>query len=116
MNLLRSIPSLPQFLFLDLNMPRKNGFECLREIALIERLKDISIITLTTSSQKDILAMLCQHKAHYFIRKLAQFSMFKKTIQQALTLLIQENSSLPTSEDFVFMIKGKSNLKSGRQS
>lgn len=30
---------LPHVLFLDLNMPRKNGFECLTEIKLSKKLK-----------------------------------------------------------------------------
>ena len=34
---------LPYLLFLDLNMPHKNGLECLIEIRSNERLKDIFI-------------------------------------------------------------------------
>ena len=35
---------LPHVLFLDLNMPRKNGFECLSEIKLNEKLKKFLVI------------------------------------------------------------------------
>ena len=89
MNLLNSPAILPNYLFLDLNMPRKNGFECLREIALDIKLKDISIITLTTSSQKDIIAMLYQHNAHYFIRKPNNFKELKALIERAITHQLQ---------------------------
>lgn len=46
----------PDFIFLDLNMPRMDGKECLQEIKKIDRLKGIPIIIYSTSSeQKDIL-------------------------------------------------------------
>src|SRR5215211_629081 len=40
---------LPQMIFLDLNMPRKNGMECLEEIRADQRLQHIPIVILTTS-------------------------------------------------------------------
>ena len=41
---------LPDILFLDLNMPCKTGNECLKEIRLNPRFKDISIAIYSTSS------------------------------------------------------------------
>ncbi len=35
---------IPDVLFLDLNMPRKNGFECLLEIKLNKKIGNIPII------------------------------------------------------------------------
>lgn len=47
---------LPAFIFLDLNMPQKNGMEALREIKSNKDLKSIPIIMLTTSNApKDVL-------------------------------------------------------------
>src|ERR1700739_3500683 len=44
----------PDSIFLDLNMPRMDGRECLVEIRKIERLKNIPICIYTTSSlEKD---------------------------------------------------------------
>src|SRR4051812_39539406 len=46
---------MPHILFLDLNMPCKTGFDCLKEIRSNPRFKDISIaIYSTSSSEKDI--------------------------------------------------------------
>src|SRR5665647_2218424 len=39
---------LPHILFLDLNMPRKNGFECLSEIKQNKNLKDLPVVIFTT--------------------------------------------------------------------
>lgn len=41
---------LPDFVFLDINMPRITGWECLIEIRKDERLKDLTIIIYSTNS------------------------------------------------------------------
>ena len=46
---------LPDIIFLDLNMPRKGGIECLKEIRSDARLRDLSIAIYSTSaSEEDI--------------------------------------------------------------
>ena len=46
---------LPYILFLDLNMPPKNGLECLKEIRSNARLKDIFVAIYSTSdNEKDM--------------------------------------------------------------
>src|SRR6185503_20760706 len=51
----------PHVIFLDLNMPKKSGLECLVEIRGDERLKDIPVaIYSTSSSEKDIQQTLIQ--------------------------------------------------------
>ena len=47
---------LPDFIFLDLNMPRMNGAQCLAEIRKYEDLKHIPVIIYSTSSEiKDLI-------------------------------------------------------------
>lgn len=41
--------NLPDILFLDLNMPSKNGFECLAELKLRKKLQHIPVIIYSTS-------------------------------------------------------------------
>ena len=48
-----NLEQLPNILFLDLNMPRKNGFECLVEIRENEKLKDLSVVIFSTSYPQD---------------------------------------------------------------
>ncbi len=51
MNALRTADYLPEIIFLDINMPCKNGFECLKEIRSASGdLKKIKIVMLSTSS------------------------------------------------------------------
>lgn len=47
---------LPDYIFMDLNMPGMNGIECMLKIRGLKHLRNIPVIIYTTSSnQKDIL-------------------------------------------------------------
>lgn len=60
---------LPHLLFLDLNMPKKNGMECLKEIRTNDHLNDIAIAIFSTSlSEKDIEETLI-NGANVYINK-----------------------------------------------
>ena len=96
---------LPHVLFLDLNMPRKNGFECLSEIKLNKKLKQLPVIIFSTSFEQEVVNLLYKNGAQYFIRKPSEFSQLKKVIQQTLTLIEQENISQPTRENFVLTVQ-----------
>ena len=95
------IPPPPHVLFLDLNMPRKNGFEVLAELKLDERLKHLPVIIFSTSYEEDVANLLYKKGAHYYIRKPAEFAQLKKVIYQALLLATEDNSAQPPKENFV---------------
>jgi CheY-like chemotaxis protein len=96
---------LPHILFLDLNMPRKNGFECLSEIKQNKKLKDLPVVIFSTSFEQEVVNLLYKNGAQYFIRKPSAFLQFKEIIQQALILILQENGSQPTKENFVLTVQ-----------
>ena len=96
---------LPHVLFLDINMPRKNGFECLSEIKLSPKLNQLSVIIFSTSFELEVVNRLYKNGALFFIRKPSEFSQFKKIIQQSLTLITEENISQPIRENFVLTVK-----------
>ena len=103
---------LPDVLFLDLNMPRKNGFECLSEIKGNNSLKQLPVIIFSTSYEQEVVNLLYNNGAHYFIRKPSEFLIFKKVIQQTLTLIAKElpadkkeQFSQPVREKFVLTIE-----------
>jgi CheY-like chemotaxis protein len=96
---------LPDVLFLDLNMPRKNGFECLSEIKACKKLKALPVIVFSTSFEQEVVNLLYKNGAQYFIRKPSEFSQFKKIIQQTATLIAQGNVSQPARENFVLTIQ-----------
>ena len=96
---------LPHVLFLDLNMPRKNGFECLLEIMMSQRLNKLPTIIFSTSFEQQVVNLLYQNGAQYFIRKPSEFSQFKKIIHQSLTLIALGNITQPNKENFVLTVQ-----------
>ncbi len=92
---------LPDILFLDLNMPRKNGFICLSEIKRTERLKRVPVIIFTTSYEPEIVNLLYKKGAQYYIRKPNDFEQLKKIIYQSLVLTGQKDIAQPSRENFV---------------
>jgi CheY-like chemotaxis protein len=99
--LLEETSQLPHVLFLDLNMPRKNGFECLTEIKLNKELSQLFVIIFSTSYEQEIVNLLYKNGAQYFIRKPSEFTQIKKVIHQALTNILEKNLHQPEREKFV---------------
>jgi len=96
---------LPDVIFLDLNMPRKNGFECLSEIKINSKLNKVSVVVFSTSFEQEVVNELYQNGAQYFIRKPSEFSQLKKIIQQTLALILHGNNSQPAKENFVIKLQ-----------
>lgn len=92
--------SLPDILFLDLNMPRKTGFDCLSEIKASEKLKNIPIIVFSTSSNHQVVDKLYENGALYYIRKPGEFSKLKKVIQDGINQATT-NTTQPVKEKFM---------------
>jgi CheY-like chemotaxis protein len=75
---------LPDIIFLDLNMPRKSGMECLKEIRTNERIKDISVaIYSTSSSEKDIEDTFVAG-ANVYIQKPNDFDELKRILTNVI--------------------------------
>lgn len=95
---------LPHILFLDLNMPFKNGFECLKEIRANNRYKDISIaIYSTSSSEKDIEDTFIEG-ANIYIKKPNDFTELKKIIKDVVNMNWQFHTSGLNIETFFFSV------------
>jgi CheY-like chemotaxis protein len=93
--------NLPDLLFLDLNMPRKNGYECLAEIKEINELKDLPVIIFSTSLNMEIVNTMYDKGALYYIRKPGDFSKLKQVIGNALKITAENNFKKPEREDFI---------------
>jgi len=94
---------LPDILFLDLNMPRKTGFECLSEIKENERLKHLPIVILSTSLDMKVVNSLHDMGAHYYIRKPGEFKQLKKLIHEAILITSKKNTQRPAKENFILV-------------
>ncbi|SFC96343.1 response regulator [Flavobacterium phragmitis] len=93
--------NFPDVLFLDLNMPRKNGIECLAEIKADEKLKNLPVIIFSTSLDSEIVNNLYKNGASYYIRKPGDFSKLKKVIEIALTTASENNFRQPERAHFI---------------
>ena len=66
---LKNTTELPHYIFLDLNMPRMNGMECLATLKKEERLKDIPVIIYSTSTHSRDMELSSQLGAIYYLSK-----------------------------------------------
>lgn len=101
--LLKYSEKLPDVLFLDLNMPRKNGLECLVEIKSNEKLKKLPVIIYSTSLHEDVADLLYKKGAHYYVRK-TDLAELKKILLRILTLMIEKNFTQPSRGEFIISL------------
>jgi CheY-like chemotaxis protein len=76
-----------QILFLDLNMPLKNGLECLKEIKQNHQYDNLPVIIFTTSYDKKVADQLYLYGAQYYACKPSNFFHLKRVIEYILNLL-----------------------------
>ena len=83
---LKSYGSLPDYIFLDFNMPLMNGIDCLKEIAKNPRTKDIPVIMLSSAFEQAGLAHKCGAKG--FIKKTPYISKLKRELNQIINAVL----------------------------
>jgi len=94
---------LPDILFLDLNMPKKNGSECLLEIKQDERLKRLPVIIYSTHRHEKDSDILYEKGAHYYIRKTDMIEL-AKTLHHILNLMVENKFERPARDKFSLTI------------
>jgi CheY-like chemotaxis protein len=78
-------PPTPHVVFLDLNMPGKNGFDVLTELRNSDK-KDIPVIIFSTSNEPGIIEKCRVLGANLFITKPVLMKDIVKSIQHALQI------------------------------
>lgn len=91
---------LADIIFLDLNMPVKNGVECLAEIRSDSALQDNVVVIFTTSSNPEDIEKLYRLGANYFITKPVDFNDLPVLIEKAMSRVAQSGTTPPSFEDF----------------
>ncbi|HMI79410.1 MAG TPA: response regulator [Ferruginibacter sp.] len=77
----------PDFIFLDLNMPRMNGKQFLAEIKNNEKIKDIPVIIYSTSSDKKDMQETSELGAVHFLQKPNRFEELSKALGEIIRKL-----------------------------
>lgn len=93
---------LPNVVFIDLNMPIKNGMECLNEIRNNPKLKNLYIAIYSTSSSEIDIKNTYLNGASIYINKPNCFNKLKETIERVLNLNWQKHTSHIDKDSFLF--------------
>jgi len=88
--LLENTEHLPHVLFLDINMPRKDGAECLYEIRHNKKLMDLPVVIFSTSNSWDAINKLFKCGAQVYVHKPSDFSQLKQVIHHALPMAAEK--------------------------
>lgn len=103
LNYLNENETVPDIIFLDLNMPIMGGLETLREIRKNDRYRQLSVVIYSTSSaEKDIEDTLIAG-ANVYITKPNNFETLRDTIAKVIHVNWQFLSSGLDRETFVFV-------------
>lgn len=81
---LQDMTFTPDLIFIDMNMPRMNGNECLQEIKKIIRMKSVPVYMYSTSADPDIVAETQRLGAAGFIVKPTSIGELTKTLNFCL--------------------------------
>ena len=95
---------LPHLLFLDLNMPLKNGLACLKEIKSIDKLKNISIAIYSTSATEKDVEETFLTGANIYIKKPNDFNILKQLLEKAVMATYMYQDPPFNKENFLLSI------------
>lgn len=95
---------LPHLLFLDLNMPRKNGLECLKEIRSNGKLKNIPVAIYSTSDNEKDVEETFRNGANVYITKPSDFNILKQVLEKAVMAAYQYQQVGMKKENFLLKI------------
>jgi len=95
---------LPHILFLDLNMPRKGGIDCLLELKRIDLIKNIAVVIYSTSASEEDIEETFVLGANVYLKKPSDFNTLKKTLEAVITTNWQYQTSGLNRDNFILSI------------
>lgn len=93
--------SHPDMIFLDLNMPAMNGFECLNKIKNHPDLKKLPVLIYSTSAHADQVEQTYRQGASFYIQKPCSFFDIKDVIRKILSHTVEEFFTQPPRGKFL---------------
>jgi CheY-like chemotaxis protein len=91
----------PDILFLDLNMPFKNGYECLAEIRKSAKWNLLPIVIISTSLQPEAADRVYRQGASLYVVKPNDYKHLKEFIGKVLRLHEEDRLLHPSREKFI---------------
>jgi len=92
---------IPHVLFLDLNMPRKNGIECLTEMKQNEKFNEVAIAIYSTSASEEDIENTFVLGANIYIKKPDDFNKLKKILSEVVTINWQYHTNGLNKDNFL---------------
>jgi len=89
--------------FLDLNMPLRNGIDCLKDISIHNLLPNTPIVIYSTSKNEEHINIAYEYGAAFYIVKPESFIELSKIIKRAITILGKPKSERVDKSNFVLV-------------
>ncbi len=96
---------LPDLILLDLNMPFKNGHECLEEIKNNEVLKHLPVVILSTSFYQQAVDTAYKQGANLYAAKPSKFDDLVRLIKGIISLNWNEYLPQPAKDKFIYRVQ-----------
>lgn len=88
----------PNLIFLDINLPKINGFEVLEFIRSTENLQDIPVVIFSTSSSKEDIVKAYHSNASCFLTKNENFDDFQQVMSKSINFWLTFSMILEKSK------------------
>jgi CheY-like chemotaxis protein len=79
--------TLPDIIFMDINMPKMNGLDCLEKLKKTIRLKNIPVVILTSAASAEDSSYAIKHEASHFLTKPSKASLLKGNITEVFKII-----------------------------
>lgn len=93
--------SMPSVILLDLNMPVRNGIECLQLLRKDQKFEDTPILIYSTSNTPSDIDSAFQSGANYYIIKPSSLAEITRVVEKIAGMNKNELLQVPTKERFV---------------
>ena len=95
---------MPNVLFLDLNMPKKTGIECLTEIKANNKMSGIAIAIYSTSASEEDIEKTFVLGANIYIKKPGDFKKLKKVLSEVVSNNWQYHTNSLNKDNFLLRV------------
>ena len=89
----KELKAIPDYIFLDLNMPRLNGKECLIEIKKVDELRHVPVFLYSTSAERRDVDEATRLGAAGFFKKPHKFSELCEVLSNVIARDWKNNNS-----------------------
>ena len=81
---LPELDTLPKVVFLDLNLPKVHGLECLKLLKQHPKLRNLPVVIFSTSNNPEDEKSGIELGAHLFIKKQGEYKLYKNEIARGI--------------------------------